>query len=62
MDAVHVTLTDEERAFLVEVLESALKETLVEEHRTRKPTYRETVVRQEEMIDRMLKKLRPAPG
>jgi hypothetical protein len=55
-------LTNEERAFLVEFLEAALKDTLVEEHRTRTPSYRETVQHQEDLITRLLEKLRQAPA
>ena len=54
-------LTEEERAFLVDYFESALKETLVEEHRTRKPTYRENVMRQENLIVGLLSKLQELP-
>jgi hypothetical protein len=58
MAELRVTLTDEERAFLVDFLESALKGVLVEEHRTRTPSYREVVLRQENLIAGLLSKLR----
>jgi hypothetical protein len=61
MAELQLTLTDEERALLVDFLEAALKDVLVEEHRTRKPSYREVVQRQEELITRVLDKLRQAP-
>ena len=62
MDTVNFTLTTEERDLLVEVLESALKETLIEEHRTRKPSYREAVVHQGEVLDQVLGKLKQPTG
>jgi hypothetical protein len=52
-----LTLTVEEREFLVGLLESAHKETLVEEHRTRAPMYREHVVHQGDLISGLLGKL-----
>lgn len=61
MADLQLTLTEEERAFLVDFLESALKGTLIEEHRTRKPTYRETVMRQENLIAALLSKLGGSP-
>jgi len=62
MAEFHLTLREEERTFLVEFLESALKDTLVEEHRTRKPGYRETVLRQENLINGLLGKLKESPA
>ena len=53
-----LALTGEERAFLVGLLETAQKETRVEEHRTRAPSYREHVVHQGEMIAALLEKLK----
>jgi len=54
-------LTAQERDCLVNVLESALKKTRVEEHRTRTPSYREHVLDEEEAIASVLGKLgRPA--
>jgi hypothetical protein len=56
-----VTLTDEERAFLTGLLEITLKDTRVEEHRTRTPSYREHILHREEVIAGLLSKLgRPA--
>ena len=52
-----LTLTAQERDCLVSLLTKELKETRVEEHRTRKPTYREHVVEQEHLIEGLLKKL-----
>jgi hypothetical protein len=58
MSELHVVLTDEERTFLVEYLEAALKNTLVEEHRTKTLSYRELVHHREDLIDHLLDKLR----
>jgi hypothetical protein len=56
-----LTLTTEERDFLVDFLETALKDTRVEEHRTRTLSYRELVLKQEHLIAALLSKLgRPA--
>jgi hypothetical protein len=52
-----LTLSAEERAFLAELLNVILKETRVEEHRTRAPTYRATVLHKEDMLASVLKKL-----
>lgn len=60
MSELQVTLTDEERAFLVEYLEAALKNTLVEEHRTKKLSYRELVHHREDLISHLLEKLQQA--
>ena len=52
-----LTLTGAEREWLVHSLEKALKETRVEEHRTRAPSYRELVLKQENLILAVLGKL-----
>ena len=57
MTELQLTLTDEERDFLVSHLQQALKETLVEEHRTRNLAYRAGVVQQEQLIQGLLQKL-----
>ncbi len=54
-----LTLTVEECNYLTDLLEQMLKETLIEEHRTRKPTYREYVLTKEGLIKAILTKLRP---
>ena len=61
MTQLHLNITEDERAFLVDFFESALKETLVQEHRIRRPTYRQTVVRQETLIEGILAKLKELP-
>jgi hypothetical protein len=53
-----LTLTEEESDYLVQLLETQLKETRVEEHRTRTPSYRETVLRNEQLLASVLNKLR----
>jgi hypothetical protein len=62
MAELQLTLTDEERAYLVGLLENTLKETRVEEHRTRTPSYREHILRQEDLIVSLLRKLGQPPG
>ena len=57
MSELHLTLSDQERECLRELLTRALKETRVEGHRTRAPNYREHVVEQERCIAGMLDKL-----
>jgi hypothetical protein len=57
MNESHLNLTTEERTFLVALLERTLQTTRVEEHRTRAPTYREYVVRDEELMASVLNKL-----
>jgi hypothetical protein len=57
MTDTQVMLTNEEREQLAELLQDALKETTVEEHRTRTPTFREIVLRKERTIASVLAKL-----
>jgi len=57
-----LVLTGEERKFLVGLLELVLKDTLVEEHRTRTLSYREHIVHREELINGLLKKLGHTAG
>jgi hypothetical protein len=61
MAELQLTLTAAERKCLLEILERALKETRVEEHRTRAPAYREHVVQHEHCIAGMLEKLGQSP-
>ena len=62
MTATDLTLTDEERAYLGDLLQRSLKEKRVEEHRTRAPNYRQRVVREEELIIALLQKLGVQPA
>lgn len=57
MNESSLTLTTDEREFLVGLLEITLKNARIEEHRTRTPTYREHVLHNEEIISGLLKKL-----
>lgn len=58
----HVTLTAEEHKYLHDLLETALRNARVEEHRTRTPLYREHVLHQEDVIQGVLDKLRQPAG
>jgi hypothetical protein len=57
MTELQLTLTAEEREYLAGLLETVLKDTRIEEHRTRTPSYREHVVHRENVILELLKKL-----
>jgi len=57
MAEVQLTLSPEEREYLVDLLETVLKDTQIEEHRTRTPSYRQLVLRQEDLIVKLLSKL-----
>ncbi len=52
-----LNLTDEERTFLVSLLEIALKDTQVEEHRTRTLSYRDHILHREHLLADLLHKL-----
>jgi hypothetical protein len=58
MTALQVTFTAGECEFLVSLLEEALKETRIEEHRTRTLAYREHIVQRENLITGVLNKMR----
>jgi hypothetical protein len=62
MPDLQLTLTAAERKFLVDLLDLVLKERQIEEHRTRTPSYREHILRQEALINQLLNKLRQAPA
>ena len=57
MPETSLTLSAEENQFLVDLLQMVLKDTRIEEHRTRTPTYREHVLHKEDMINSVLAKL-----
>lgn len=61
MAGSQVMLTAEEIKYLVDLLDTALKETRIEEHRTRAPSYREHVVDRENVIVGLLAKLQQSP-
>jgi hypothetical protein len=52
-----LTLTADERTFLVQLLETAIKNHRVEEHRTRTPSYREQILQEEKLLEQLLSKL-----
>jgi hypothetical protein len=52
-----ISLTTDERAWLRGLLENALKETQIEEHRTRTLSYRQHIIHNEELIQSILNKL-----
>jgi hypothetical protein len=56
-----LNLTAEERSFLVQTLETALKNHRVEEHRTRAPSFREGILQEEKLMEQLLMKLGHAP-
>jgi hypothetical protein len=55
---VTLTLTQEEREPLLRILEQVLREKRVEVHRTEAPEYREYVLREEALLDRLVEQLR----
>ena len=57
MTDLHLTLTDEERAFLAEFLQKTLKDMRIEEHRTRTSSYRERIIEREDLVNQLLHKL-----
>lgn len=61
MADVQLTLNDDEREYLVMLLETALKDTRIEEHRTRAPAYRAHVLHNEECLISLLRKLGHSP-
>jgi hypothetical protein len=52
-----VALTQDERTYLVRVLQNAIGETRVEAHRTHTPQFREQVLNEEKLIRNLLSKL-----
>jgi hypothetical protein len=53
-----VVLTEQEKGYLLDLLERALKETRVEAHHTHTPGYREQVLQEEDLVRALLAKLR----
>ena len=60
MGEIQLTLTAEEHEYLAELLETVLKNTRIEEHRTRTPAYRQHVLERENVIVGLLSRLNPA--
>jgi hypothetical protein len=57
MGDTQLTLTADERQYLTELLEGTLKAMRVEEHRTRTPSFREHILKQESIVAALLTKL-----
>jgi hypothetical protein len=57
MSDSQIEITAEERTFLIEFLQTALKEARIEEHRTRTPSFREHILHKEDLIAALLGKL-----
>ncbi|MCC6493563.1 MAG: hypothetical protein IT424_11145 [Pirellulales bacterium] len=57
MSEFQVTLTEDERRLVSDILEHVLKSKRVEEHRTRTPSVRGIVVAEEQLIESVLGKL-----
>ena len=62
MAELQLALTIDEREYLIQVLETALKNHRVEEHRTRTPTYREHILAEERLLSQLLTKLGKPPA
>jgi hypothetical protein len=60
MAEFNLMFTDEESRVLTAHLDQALKDMLIEEHRTRAPTYREGVLQKERVLRGVLNKVRQA--
>jgi hypothetical protein len=54
----NLTLTNEERECLVSLLETVLRDTRVEEHRTRAPSFRDHILQKEHLVESVLSKLK----
>jgi hypothetical protein len=52
-----LSLTTEERSYLIQLLETSLKNHRVEEHRTRTPSFREQILQEEKLLEQLLAKL-----
>ena len=57
MAETNLLLNDEEKELLVTLLEREIAQRLIEEHRTRTPSYREYIEHDEAILQRMLAKL-----
>lgn len=60
MGEMQLSLTEDERGFLVDFLTHTLRDVEVEEHRTRNQSYRQRITHEKEMISRVLEKLAEA--
>ncbi len=57
MAEIRITLTEEEKDYLLRFLQSAMGETRVEVHRTHTPAFRETVLAEEKLLRGLIAKL-----
>jgi hypothetical protein len=57
MAGMQITLTSEEKDYLVRTLQNAMGETRVEVHRTHSPEFRERVLEEEKLVRTLLAKL-----
>jgi len=62
MAELQVTLTAEERQYLLNLLQATLRDKRIKEHRTRTPTYREHVLQEEAIAEGLVNKLGLVPG
>ena len=62
MADVQLSLSADERKFLAELLSRVLKDMQVEEHRTKTLSFREIVLREENLIKTLLSKLGQPPA
>jgi hypothetical protein len=62
MAELQLMMTPEERRYLLDLMEKTLKDTQIEEHRTRTPSFREQVLQQEDLLRSLLTKVRALGG
>jgi hypothetical protein len=62
MAELSIRFAEDERKYLVELLQTILKERRIEEHRTRTPSYREHVLTEEKLVESLLNKLQQPLG
>ena len=60
MAETRIVLTQEEREYLLRILQSAIGETRVEVHRTHQPNFRTQVLAEEELQRKLISKLEAA--
>jgi hypothetical protein len=60
MAETRIVLTQEERDYLLRILQSAIGETRVEVHRTHSPNFRTQVLAEEELQRKLISKLEVA--
>jgi hypothetical protein len=60
MNELHIPLTTAEGQFLENLLANTLKDLSIEEHRTRTPTFRQSVTEQKDLAKVVLDKVKNA--